>query len=130
MGETFMRVRSIRWAMASIGGLLLAGSAQAARITWDNVHNISGPGTTSVSTAPVATGGLGPGSGVTITNGTNDVSTLGTQVLGINYSGTSGQTYPYTTTIAGQVFDSFRDTTSYAVTYNAAGVNNTYPAFD
>src|SRR4051794_25060628 len=49
------------WIVA-LGGVLLANSALAAPITWNNVQNISGPGSTTDSTAPVATGGLGPGS--------------------------------------------------------------------
>jgi hypothetical protein len=124
-----MRSRAILGCCVLIGGITIPAAVRAAPITWNGVQNISGPGASTVVTAPVATGGLGPGSGVTITNGTNDVSTLGTQVFGINFSGTSGSTYPYTATIAGQRFDSFRDTTDYAVTYTATDVNNTYPAF-
>jgi hypothetical protein len=129
-GERIMRMRLNFRRVAWVSGLLLcATAAQGAPITWSGVQNISGPGGTTVTTTPVATGGLGPGSGVTITNGSNDVNTQGTQVFGVNFSGTNGSTYPYTTTIGGQLFDSFRDTTSYAVTYNATGVTNSYPAF-
>ena len=121
-----MQTRSITLASAVLAGLLLAGSVHAAPITWDAVRNISGPGVTIVST--VKSQG-GPGNNVTITNGTNDVSTMGTQVFGINYSGTSGSTYPYDTTINGQVFYSFRDTNPSSVTYSVTGVTNTYPNF-
>jgi len=71
----------------------------------------------------------GPGNNQTITNGTNNVSTLGTQVFGINYSGTPGSTYPYTATINGQNFYSFRDSSPLPVSYSATGVTNTYPGF-
>src|SRR5258706_9036224 len=100
----FMQVRSISFISAVVGGLLLSGSVHAASITWGNVQNISGPGGTTASTAKSQGG---PGNNVTITNGTNDVSTLGTQGYGINYSGTAGSTYPYTTTIHGQTFYNF-----------------------
>src|SRR5258705_5667109 len=117
-GGRVMQVRSIRFISAVVGGLLLSGSVHAASITWGNVQNISGPGGTTASTAKSQGG---PGNNVTITNGTNDVSTLGTQVYGINYSGTAGSTYPYTTTINGQTFYSFRDTNPSSVSYSATG---------
>ena len=120
-----MQFRSISVLSAMVAGLLLSGSVHATPITWGNVQNISGPGSTTVSTAKSQGG---PGNNVTISNGTNDVSTLGKQVFGINYSGTSGSTYPYDTTIDGQTFYSFRDTNPSSVTYNATGVVNTYPS--
>ena len=83
-----------------VSGLLFSGSAHAAPINWGSVQNISGPGTTTVST----TGPDGGGNGQTITNGTNDVVTVGTQVLGVNFSGKPGNSFPYTTTINGQNF--------------------------
>jgi MYXO-CTERM domain-containing protein len=112
-----------------VPGLLFSGSAHAALINWGNVQNISGPGSTTVSTATTEGGG---GSGATITDGTNDVNEQGTQVLGINYSGPPGQSYPYTATIDGQTFYSFRDYpapsggTPYPVTYSVTGLNDAY----
>lgn len=105
---------------------LLAASAQAAPIAWDVVQNISGPGGTTVVTSKTQGG---PGVNQTITDGTNDVSTLGTQVFGINYSGTSGSTYPYSLVANGQSFYSFRDASPLPVSYSATGVVNTYSSF-
>jgi hypothetical protein len=121
-----MQVRTIGVVSAMVAGLFLSGSVHAASITWGNVQNISGPGSTTVATTKTQGG---PGNNATITNGTNDVSTLGTQVYGISYSGTAGSTYPYTTTINGQTFYSFRDTNPFPVSYSATGVTNTYPSF-
>jgi hypothetical protein len=121
-----MRIRSISVLSAIVAGVVLPGSVHAAGIVWDNVQNISGPGGTTVSTSKTQGG---PGNNVTITNGTDDVSTLGTQVFGINYSGTSGSTYPYSATINGQNFYSFRDSSPFPVSYSATGVTNTYPSF-
>jgi hypothetical protein len=109
-----------------VAGLVLSGSARAAPITWDGVQNISGPGSATISTAKTQGG---PGNNVTITNGTNDVSTLGTQVFGINYSGTAGSTYPYSLDINGQTFYSIRDSDPFPVSYAATDVVNTYPSF-
>ena len=120
-------VRSIVLFFVIGAGLVLCGSVDAASIAWNNVQNISGPGGTSVST--VKTQG-GPGNNVTISNGTNDVNTQGTQVFGINFSGTAGSTFPYTVTINGQNFYSFRDISPLPVTYSASGVTNTFAFFD
>jgi len=109
-------------------GLLFSGSVHAAGITWSNVQNISGPGNTTISTSQTQGG---PGSNVTITNGTNDVSTLGTQVFGINYSGSPGSTYPYDATINGQAFYNYRDSsTPFSVSYSVTGLTDTYSGYD
>ena len=121
-----MRVESLRAARVIAVGLLLAGSAQAAPIVWDDVQNISGPGGTTIVTSKTQGG---PGVNQTIANGTNDVSTLGTQVFGINFSGTSGSTYPYSLDINNQFFYSFRDPNPFPVSYSATGVVNTYSFF-
>ncbi|MDB5355159.1 MAG: hypothetical protein JWN24_1612 [Phycisphaerales bacterium] len=121
-----MHIRAISVVWATVAGLVLPSSVHAAGIVWDNVQNISGPGNTTVSTSKTQGG---PGNNVTITNGTKDVSTLGTQVFGLNYSGTAGSTYPYTTTIDGQNFYSIRDSNPFSVSYSATGVTNTYPSF-
>jgi hypothetical protein len=121
-----MQVRSISVVSAMVAGLLLSGSVHAASITWGNVQNISGPGSTTVSTIKQG----GPGSNQTITNGTNDVSTLGTQVFGLNYSGAPGSTFPYDTIINGQTFYSFRDASNVSsVSYSAADVIKPYASF-
>jgi hypothetical protein len=109
-----MRILSIGVARAAIAGLLLSGSVHAQPITWGTVQNISGPGSTTVSTTKTQGG---PGGDVTITNGTNNVNTQGTQVFGINFSGVPFSTFPYTTTINGQNFYSFRDVSPLPVTY-------------
>src|ERR1700689_2571130 len=106
-----MHVRLVSNSVVRVsGGVVVFGlfsaSAKAASINWGSVQNISGPGTSTVSTTKTQGG---PGSNVTITNGTNDVNKLGTQVLGVNFSGQPGSTFPYTTTIAGQNFYSFVD---------------------
>ena len=80
----------------------------AAPIVWDNVQNISGPASTTVTTAPNLCCGVGPGNGATINNGTLDVNTQGTMVFGVNWSGAAGVTYPYDVTINGQTFLNFR----------------------
>ena len=121
-----MHIRSIRVISAALAGLLLCGSARAASVTWGNVQNISGPGSTTATTTKTQGG---PGNNVTITNGTNDVSTLGTQVFGINYSGSAGVTYPYTATINGQTFYSFRDTNPSSVSYSAPSLTDTYASY-
>jgi hypothetical protein len=111
---------------AVVPGFLCSASAHAASINWGNAQNISGPGTTTVSTTKTQGG---PGGNVTINNGTNDVNTQGTQVFGINYSGVPGSTFPYNTTINGQLFDSFRDTSSFPVTYSVTGLNDAYVGY-
>ena len=121
-----MHIRPKRVVFAMVAGLLLSSPVDAASVTWGNVQNISGPGGTTVSTTKTQGG---PGNNVTITNGTNDVSTLGTQVFGINYSGVPFSTFPYTTTINGQSFYSIRDASPLPVSYSAADVTNTYPSF-
>jgi hypothetical protein len=127
-----MRILSIKVAWAAIAGLLASGSVHAQPITWDNVQNISGPGNTVVSTTKTQGG---PGGDVTIFNGTNDVSTQGTQVLGVNFSGVVGSTFPYTTTINGQNFYSIRDlpapagSTPYPVTYNSPDLTNSFVGY-
>jgi hypothetical protein len=117
---------------AVLPGLLCLGSAHAAPINWDTVQNISGPGNTTVSTTKTQGG---PGGNVTITNGTNDVDEQGTQVLGVNFSGQPGQTFPYTTTIDGQNFYSYRDlpgpsgSTPFPVTFNTPDMTNGYVGY-
>jgi hypothetical protein len=66
---------------------------------------------------------------VTITNGTNDVSTQGTQVFGINYSGTSGTSFPFDVAINGQNFRTFRDTSAFPVSYSVTGLSDTFAFF-
>ena len=108
--------------------LLLSGSAHAASITWGPVENITGPGSTTVST----NGPDGGGNGVTINNGTNDVVTVGTQVLGANFSGYPGQDFPYTTTINGQNFYSALNSTSddtNPVTISTPDMTNWYDGY-
>jgi hypothetical protein len=127
-----MRILSISVASAAIAGLWLSGSVHAQPITWGTVQNISGPGSTTVSTTKTQGG---PGGNVTITNGTNDVNTQGTMVLGVNFSGPVGSTFPYTTTINGQNFYSIRDlpapagNTPYPVTYNSPDLTNTFVGY-
>jgi hypothetical protein len=127
-----MRVRSSNRGVVNVlagvflPGLLLSASAHAAAITWNNVQNITGPGTTTVSTTKTQGG---PGGNLTITNGTNDVNEQGTQVLGINYSGVPGSTFPYNTTIDGQNFDSYRDLSAFPVTYSVTGFNDAYVGY-
>jgi hypothetical protein len=123
-----MQNRSIRIVAAIAVALVLSGSAHAASIVWGNVRNISGPGTTTVTTTKTAMFG-GPGNNVTITNGTNDVNTQGTQVFGVNYSGTSGSTFPYDLTINGQNFRTSRDTSAFPVSYTTTGLAETYAFF-
>ena len=118
--------KRVVWVVVS--GLLFSGTAHAALINWGNVQNISGPGTTTVSTF----GPDGGGNGVTITNGTNDVNTQGTQVLGVNFSGQPGQDFPYTTTINGQNFYSAQNHTSddtNPVTFSTPDMTNWYDGF-
>src|SRR5579859_2624090 len=121
-----MSIRSASVFSSIALGVLLSGSVYASSVTWSNVQNISGPGNTTASTTKTQGG---PGGDVTITNGTNDVSTLGTQVFGINFSGAPGSTFPYTATINGQTFYSFRDTSPLPVTYNSTGIIKPYPGF-
>jgi hypothetical protein len=121
-----MSIHSIRVAWAAIAGLLLSGSVHAAPIAWGTVQNISGPGSTTASTTKTQGG---PGGNVTITTGTNDVNTQGTQVFGINYSGVPGSTFPYTTTINGQNFYSFRDPSPLPVTYNVTELTDFYVGY-
>jgi hypothetical protein len=121
-----MRIRFTAAVSAAAFGLLLAGSVRAVPVTWGPVQDISGPAFSSVSTMKSMGG---PGNNVTISNGTSDVATNGTQVFGINFSGTPGSTYPYDTTINGQIFYSFRDNIPFPVTYGSAGVTNTYSQF-
>jgi autotransporter-associated beta strand protein len=121
-----MRIRLIRMTWAAIAGLLLSGSVHAAPIAWGTVQNISGPGSTTVSTTKTQGG---PGGNVTITNGTNDVNTQGTQVFGINYSGVPFSTFPYTTTINGQNFYSYRDPSPLPVTYNVTELTDPYVGY-
>jgi hypothetical protein len=113
-------------------GLLFSAAAQASAVNWGIVQNISGPGTTTVST----NGPSGGGNGQTITNGTNDVVTVGTQVLGINFSGYPGQDFPYTTTINGQNFYSALNTTSdntnvvtFSTPNTSSGLTNWYDGY-
>ena len=123
-----MHFRSIKSIGAVVAGLLLCGSVHAAPITWNNVQNISGPGSTTITTNKTD-GGPGATS-TTITNGTNDVNTQGTLVLGMNYSGSPGDTFPYSVTINGQFFESLNHTPSpFAVTYSTTGMNGTYAHF-
>lgn len=107
--------------------LLFSASAHAASVTWAPVNDISGPGTTTVSTF----GPSGGGNGVTITNGTNDVNTQGTQVLGVNFSGKPGNSFPYTTTINGQnffsAFNSTGDTDT--ATFSTQDITNFFDQF-
>jgi hypothetical protein len=124
----FMQVRTIGVVSAMVAGLFLSGSVHAASITWGNVQNISGPGSTTVTTTKTQAFG-GPGNNVTITNGTNDVSTVGTQVFGINYSGTPGSTFPYDLNINGQNFRTFRDTSAFPVSYSTTGLSDTFAFF-
>jgi hypothetical protein len=113
-------------------GLLFSASAEASSINWGPVENITGPGTSTVTTTK--TDG-GPGSGVTITDGTNDVVKEGTMVLGISFCGQPGSTFPYTTTIAGQNFYSFVDlpgpsgSPSYPVTFSTPDMTNSYTGY-
>ncbi len=88
---------------------LAVRTAAAAPVVWDNVQNISGPASTTVTTAPNLCCGVGPGNGLAINNGTLDVNTQGTMVFGVNWSGASGVTYPYDVTINGQTFLNFRE---------------------
>src|SRR5258708_39093668 len=121
-----MRILSIRVASAAIAGLLLSGSVHAQPITWGTVQNISGPGSTTVSTTKTQGG---PGGNVTITNGTNDVNTQGPQVFGISFSGVPGSTFPYTTTINGQNFYSFRDASPLPVSYAVTELTDYYVGY-
>jgi hypothetical protein len=117
---------------AVIFGLLFSASAKASSITWGPVESITGPGTTTVATTKTQGG---PGGNVTITNGTNDVNEQGTMVLGVNFSGQPGSTFPYTTTIDGQNFYSYRDlpgpsgSPSYPVTFSTPDMTNAYVGF-
>ena len=99
------KVRAV-CSQAVVGGLLFTASAQASAVNWGNVQDISGPGTTTVTTTK--TDG-GPGNNQTINNGTNDVNEQGTMVLGVNFDGQPGVSFPYTTTIDGQNFYSLSD---------------------
>ena len=118
---------SKRVVRAVISGLLFSGSAHAALINWGSVQNISGPGTTTVSTF----GPAGGGNGQTITNGTNDVVTVGTQVLGVNFSGKPGNSFPYTTTINGQNFYSAFNATgdTDTATFSTPDITNWFDGF-
>ena len=113
-------------------GLLFSASAEAASIKWGPVENITGPGTSTVTTTKTQGG---PGTNVTITNGTNDVNEQGTMVLGVNFDGQPGSTFPYTTTIDGQNFYSYRDlpgpsgSPSYPVTISTPDMTNAYVGF-
>jgi len=114
-------------------GLLFSGSAHAASINWGPVQNISGPGTTTVSTTKTEGG---PGINTTITGGTNDVNEQGTQVLGVNFSGEPGVSFPYTTTIDGQNFYSLSDlpggpagSPQFPVTFNRGTLTNQYNGY-
>jgi len=118
---------------AVVCGLLFTASAQAAGINWGNVQDISGPGTTTVSTTKTEGG---PGNNQTITNGTNDVDEQGTMVLGVNFSGQPGVSFPYTTTIDGQNFYSLSDlpggpsgSPQYSVTFNRGSLTNQYNGY-
>jgi hypothetical protein len=69
---------------------------------------------------------------VTISNGTNDVVTVGTQVLGVNFSGQPGTDFPYTTTINGQSFYSALNPTSddtNPVTFSTPDLTNWYDGY-
>jgi hypothetical protein len=113
-------------------GLLFSASAQASSIIWGPVENITGPGTSTVTTTK--TDG-GPGTGVTITDGTNDVNKEGTMVLGVNFDGQPGSTFPYTATIDGQNFYSFVDlpgpsgSPSYPVSISTPDMTNGYTGY-
>ena len=115
-----------------VGLLFSASAAEASSITWGPVENITGPGTSTVTTTK--TDG-GPGSGVTITDGTNDVNKQGTMVLGVNFDGQPGSTFPYTANIAGQNFYSFVDlpgpsgSPQYPVTISTPDMTNAYVGF-
>src|SRR4051812_19796224 len=92
---------------AAMAGLALCRPASATSIvTWNAPSNISGPGSKAVTTTPAEGQN---GTGAMINNGTNDVSTLGTQVLGVNYSGAFGASFPFNASIAGQNFVSVRN---------------------
>jgi hypothetical protein len=78
----------------------------------------------------------GPGSNVTITNGTNDVNEQGTQVPGVNFGGVPGTAFPYTTTIDGQNFYSFSDlpggpagSPQFPVTFSRMTMNNSFNGY-
>jgi PEP-CTERM motif len=113
-----------------LSGLLFSAAAQASAVNWGSVQDISGPGTTTVTTTK--TDG-GPGNNQTINNGTNDVNEQGTMVLGVNFDGQPGVSFPYTTTIDGQNFYSLSDlpggpsgSPAYSVTFNRGGLTNQY----
>jgi hypothetical protein len=117
---------------AVVSGLLFSAAAHAASIDWGNVQDISGPGTTTVITTK--TDG-GPGNNQTINNGTNDVNEQGTMVLGVNFSGQPGTSFPFTTTIDSQNFYSYVDlpgpsgSPAYPVTFNRGTLNNQYNGY-
>src|SRR2546421_8030415 len=126
------KVRALR-SHAVVCGLIFTASAHAASINWGSVQDISGPGTTTVTTTKTQGG---PGNNQSITNGTNDVNKQGTQVLGVNFSGQPGVSFPYTTTIDGQNFYSLSDlpggpagSPQYSVTFNRGSLTNQYNGY-
>lgn len=113
--------------LAGAVAMATAPFCQAAAITWQTPQNISA-GTNTVTTVidPTTNSAYGgPGySNPNVAGATNDVDTTGTQLMGINFTGHSGSTWPLNVTITApagpQVF--------YSYTVNVSGTTTSIPS--